>query len=351
MLKRERCITLKEVKILTGKGALSSALVVMICVGAFVHLNISSDNGVSAQEVTKGEFFPWAIFRSDLNNTGVSDSGVPENNKTFMEFYAGGPIYSSAVYHDKNIYFGSDTNRVHAVEVSTGLELWNNTTGGAVQATPLIIDDVLFVGSNDDSMYAFNVSTGEQLWSFPTGGDVVSSAKYYDGNIYFGSQGEFNLSSFTFDGKLFAVNASTGVEEWNFTAKDQVWSSPSINDGLVYFGALDGNMYSVWANNGTLNWNYSSGAAGEDFYSSPALQNGRVFVGTSYQMTQLGALIALNASTGALEWEFATGGFVYSSPAVHDEMVFFGTAEEPWNGDKRQRDNRRERDNVDCHKP
>jgi hypothetical protein len=55
MLKRERCITLKEVKILTGKGALSSALVVMICVGAFVHLNISSDNGVSAQEVTKGE--------------------------------------------------------------------------------------------------------------------------------------------------------------------------------------------------------------------------------------------------------------------------------------------------------
>ena len=55
--------------------------------------------------------------------------------------------------------------------------------------------------------------------------------------------------------------------------------------------------------------------------SSPAVANGVVYVGSDDDN-----LYALNASTGALLWEYTTGGFFFnSSPAVANGVVYVGS--------------------------
>jgi outer membrane protein assembly factor BamB len=61
-----------------------------------------------------------------------------------------------------------------------------------------------------------------------------------------------------------------------------------------------------------------SGIGGE-VYSSPAVANGVVYVG-SFDSN----VYALNASTGAKLWSYYIGGEVYSSPAVANGVVYVG---------------------------
>jgi outer membrane protein assembly factor BamB len=53
--------------------------------------------------------------------------------------------------------------------------------------------------------------------------------------------------------------------------------------------------------------------------------NGVVYVGTGSNLTGPGIVDALNASTGALLWTFATGGTVRSSPTVASGVVYIAS--------------------------
>ena len=57
-------------------------------------------------------------------------------------------------------------------------------------------------------------------------------------------------------------------------------------------------------------------------YSSPAVANGVVYVGSDD-----GNVYALNASTGAKLWSYTTGSYVDSSPAVANGVVYVGSSD------------------------
>ena len=76
-------------------------------------------------------------------------------------------------------------------------------------------------------------------------------------------------------------------------------SSPAVVNGVVYFGSDDGNVYALNASTGAKLWSY---ATGDGVDSSPAVANGVVYVGSDD-----GNVYALNASTGAKLWSYATG--------------------------------------------
>jgi outer membrane protein assembly factor BamB len=57
-------------------------------------------------------------------------------------------------------------------------------------------------------------------------------------------------------------------------------------------------------------------------YSSPAVANGVVYVGSDDNNTY-----ALNATTGAKLWNFTTGSGVFSSPAVANGTVYVGSVD------------------------
>jgi len=50
-----------------------------------------------------------------------------------------------------------------------------------------------------------------------------------------------------------------------------------VVNGVVYVGSGNGNIYAIDAVTGTLKWNY---ATGNSVFSSPAVSNGVVYVGS-----------------------------------------------------------------------
>jgi hypothetical protein len=91
-------------------------------------------------------------------------------------------------------------------------------------------------------------------------------------------------------------------------------------DGVVYIGSNDNNLYALNATTGALRWSY---ATGNEVQSLPAVVNGVVYVGGFDN-----SVYALNASTGALIWRYTSGGRVYSSSAVTNGVVYIGSADD-----------------------
>ena len=64
------------------------------------------------------------------------------------------------------------------------------------------------------------------------------------------------------------------------------------------------------------------GLTGGVVFSSPAVANGVVYIGSRDNN-----VYALNATTGSKVWSFSTGGWVHSSPAVVNGLVYVGSAD------------------------
>ncbi len=131
----------------------------------------------------------------------------------------------------------------------------------------------------------------------------------------------YNKSGIGFNAN--SIGPGTNNVRWTFnTSGSGVYSSAAIVDGIVYIGSEDGQLYCLNLSNGEKYWNFSTGSNG--IFSSPAFSNGKVFVGN----IGTDQLWCLNASTGVPIWNFSwidSGKGMYSSPTVVGGYVYFGT--------------------------
>ena len=117
--------------------------------------------------------------------------------------------------------------------------------------------------------------------------------------------------------------------KWSFTMSAKSGgSAPAVANGVVYASSWDDNVYALNASTGAKLWSFATG-----FWvccGAPAVANGAVYAGSVD-----GNLYALNASTGAKLWSFAavnTSGGGYSSPAVVNGIVYVASWETPDSG-------------------
>jgi eukaryotic-like serine/threonine-protein kinase len=149
---------------------------------------------------------------------------------------------------------------------------WKFKTRGRVVSSPVVVGNVVYVGSTDGSMYAINRADGTQRWKFDTRGPVNSSPAFHNGVVYFGSV----------DGNFYAVTADSGKMKWTFATKgerrftapgihgaiprtermpdpfDLFMSSPAIAGNTVYFGSGDQNVYALDATTGARKWSFAT---------------------------------------------------------------------------------------------
>jgi outer membrane protein assembly factor BamB len=111
------------------------------------------------------------------------------------------------------------------------------------------------------------------------------------------------------------------VVDWkyNIPSNLDMYSSPAVVNGIVYVGSVPG-VYALDANTGALVWNYSTNCGYSD-WSSPAVANGIVYIGCGINNN----LSALDAKTGKLLWSVPTDSQVSSSPTVANGMVYFNS--------------------------
>jgi outer membrane protein assembly factor BamB len=120
-----------------------------------------------------------------------------------------------------------------------------------------------------------------------------------------------------YENVLSPANVAGLNEAWSYTTGNEIFSSPAVANGVVYVGSSDGKLYALNASTGAFKWNYTTS---NWIVSSPAVANGVVYVG-SYDHN----LYALNASTGAFKWDYTTGGSIVSAPAVANGVAYVGS--------------------------
>jgi outer membrane protein assembly factor BamB len=121
----------------------------------------------------------------------------------------------------------------------------------------------------------------------------------------------------THTGYSTSTAPNTNKTIWSYTTGLDVYSSPAVADGKVYIGSDDGKVYCLDAITGALIWSHEIGGS---VLSSPAVAYGKVYIGSDdYKV------YCLDATTGAFIWSYTTGGGVESSPAVADGKVYIGS--------------------------
>lgn len=130
---------------------------------------------------------------------------------------------------------------------------------------PIVLDGRLFVGFNDqDKLLALDVHTGRELWSFYTEAPVRLPPVGWQGRVYFCSD----------DGYLYCVDAASGQLVWKFSGAPNsqhvignrrltsAWPArggPVLRDGRIYFAAsiwpfMGTFVYALDAESGRLVW-------------------------------------------------------------------------------------------------
>ncbi len=116
--------------------------------------------------------------------------------------------------------------------------------------------------------------------------------------------------------------APTNTLLWSYQTNGEVYSSPAIANGIVYVGSEDGWMYAFQASTGALLWKFETGA---EIMGSPAVANGVVYFGSDDTY-----VYAVNATTGSQIWKIETttlSGLIQGSPTVAEGVVYIGSGD------------------------
>ena len=100
----------------------------------------------------------------------------------------------------------------------------------------------------------------------------------------------------------------------------QFYSSPAVAFGRVYIGNTDGRVYSFGARNGALAWATGTGAF---VYASPAVADIRGLGPTVYIGSYDGNMYAFNAQSGAIRWRHPAGGKISGSATIIGNVVYY----------------------------
>jgi outer membrane protein assembly factor BamB len=118
---------------------------------------------------------------------------------------------------------------------------------------------------------------------------------------------------------LTVSNVTQLRQKWIAIAGGAIFSSPAVVNGIVYVGSMDGYLYAYDARTGLHNW-VALKASSYGIESSPAVVNGIVYVGSMN-----GWFYALDALNGQQKWATPTGNAISSSPVVVNGIVYVGS--------------------------
>ena len=140
-----------------------------------------------------------------------------------------------------------------------------------------------------------------------------------------------NTASNDTERKISTSNVATLAPKWVAATGGDVSARAAVVDGVVYFPDWGGNVWALDADTGAVRWRHQLTdyglPAGALSRTSPAVQNGVVYIGTEI----VGAyLLAIDAKTGALRWmtqlETNPAAVLTGSPAVFADVVYIGVS-------------------------
>ena len=181
--------------------------------------------------------------------------------------------------------------------------------GSRTESSPIVRRGIVYFGSEDGTLYALYAKTGRVKWKYQASGAIKASPALSGSTLYVGDYSGPHVRGL---GAHRQRRWSTGTSGSKFGfAAGNFYSTPAVDFGRVYAGNTDGKVYSFGARTGTLAWSQSTGGY---VYSSPAVANVPGTKPTVYFGSYDGNLYALDARTGATRWTHRGGGRISGGP-------------------------------------
>ena len=247
-----------------------------------------------------------------------------ETQKVLWRHASPTPIFSSPAVAGGRVYIGEGYHHdsdchLRCLDAKTGELIWSFPTTSHVESTPFISQGKLYFTAGADGVYCIDALEGQEIWHY---GDVHADMcpVVHKNKAYFGTgYGDY---------KIFAVDAQTGIEAWSKDMPYPVWGSPSADEDIVFFGLGRGNfsesapipagkVVALDAETGDIVWEYE---AEDAVLTAIAIQNGAVTFGS-----RDGYVYSVQSTDGKLNWKTDLGGPVVSSPAVTVDTVYAAT--------------------------
>jgi outer membrane protein assembly factor BamB len=237
-------------------------------------LYVATETGLAAVDLDTGTE-RW-VFEVEGVDRKKLPTGLARSNGTLYVTMSG------AVY-----------DSVHALNATTGAELWNVTRGQRYSA-PVVANGTVHLGVKNNGAYqiALNATTGERLWRTRTALNVFERPVVVDGTVYVTAAAAFASPN------VYALDARTGGERWNVSKDTFVKTVPAVTDDTLYFHT-DGTVYALNATSGRQRWNGSAGDL--DVYRIVSVTSERAYVEGRTPQGRTG-VAALNATSGSLAW-------------------------------------------------
>jgi outer membrane protein assembly factor BamB len=333
-------------------GGLGVAVVVIAAAVIFVlvhkphnvsHPNISftatTNSTVSPgkrQSAQASNNFSWPLYGDNQARTRAF-AGQSNLHPPFRQGWALGGnqlLEFPPVIFGHSLFFMDDSAMVKAVDSINGKIRWQRQVGKLSSASPglaikqriLVVPTLSDTGSTpgDGQIIALSMTTGKILWRHPLPSGAEGSPLIHGNTVFYGDQ----------DGAFVSANVRTGHVNWTFQASGAIKGGAAMAGNDLYIDDYGGDVYDIDARNGHKLWESSAdggelGFSSGNFYSTPAVAFGRVYVGNTS-----GYIYSFAAGSGQLAWSYGTGNYVYSSAAVADvpgigPTVYMGS----YNGD------------------
>ena len=294
----------------------------------------------------------WPLYRGSERLDGFTSESIPDELELKWTFKTGYEIKSSPVIGNGRVYIGSNDGYLYCLSLADGSLIWKFEAGDDLEAAPLLSGDTLFFGSLSGDFYALNAGTAQILWQFRADGEIYGSANLlslpgtnkkqilfgsYDNFVYCLDAGSGTLvwkhetdnyinGTPSTDGKWIAfggcdenlhiLDATTGQTQHEVPAGSYVPSSPALHAGIAYLGHYGNQILAIRLGDGQKIWQYDNPNKGGTFFSSPAVNEDYVIIGSRDNF-----LHCVDRRTGSPVWEFRTRDDIDASPVICGDKV------------------------------
>ena len=284
---------------------------IILCLSFFVS-SCSSLNIPAVLDITSSNSYEKQNDTITIQNIWSTDIGNKRDYKSGV---------LQPVFINNNAYTIDSQGFISAINLLDGNTLWTANLDMAVSSGLAIHNEKIFFGTTDGMYYGYDIETLASSYSFI---DALDFIDFLDNKTLapkLSTQLKSEASSIAIgiddliflkldDGDTTAINIEDNNLEWNYKGRNVPLSMKGsgailYQNNNIYVPRDDGNIISLVASSGKLNWLASiSPRSGRneleslrDVEISPVISNGVLFIG-SYQ----GNLISIDILNGNIIW-------------------------------------------------
>ncbi len=296
----------------------------------------------------------WPMWRYDASRSAACPNNLPETLQLHWQHEFGqrqqawdDPLNLDLMTYDRTfepivlqgrMFVGfNDLDKLMAMDVRTGKELWSFYAEGPVRLPPVGYGDRVYFCSDDGFLYCVNASDGELVWKFngtPNSQHVIGNRRLIsawparggavvrDGNVYFATSiwpfmGTFIYALDAETGKIVWLNDTTGAQYIK-----QPHSAPSFA-GVAPQGALVATEKTLIVSGGRSVPAVLDRKTGEQLYFE--LNAGGKGTGGSFVAANEKYFFVHTREKGTRAFELSSGiktAFMPNEPVIVGDMVY-----------------------------